>query len=362
MKIIQFVQRPQLRGAELFTAQLSEHLSERGHHVILVTLFQGEASLPFSGKQIHLKRPSALRLFDWGGLRAINRIIHEERPDIVQANAGDTLKYVVLSKIFFGWKAPLIFRNASMISLYVRSTIVKRLNAFLFKHVDMVISVSSASRADFLKLFGFQPDRVRVIPVGVNEVQVVSLKGGNAKYLLHVGGFTFEKNHTGLLRIFNRIQKLVDIQLWLVGNGPLRQEIEELVIKMGLQEKVRFLGFRTDVAELMHCSEGVLLPSIIEGLPAVILEAMLLGVPVVANDTGGISDVVINGKTGWLVPVGDEDRFSEAVLEILQSSEVSSITIAARQLVKGNFTNEKITDLFLAGYEEILKNSASRVG
>jgi hypothetical protein len=111
MKILQLIQRPQFRGAELFATQLGNGLINRGHECLLVTLFEGDADLPFTGRLIKLDRPGKKRFFDWDGWKALARIVAEEKPDLIQANAGDTLKFAVFSKLFFGWSTPVVFRN-----------------------------------------------------------------------------------------------------------------------------------------------------------------------------------------------------------------------------------------------------------
>src|SRR5690606_35679280 len=98
---------------------------------------------------------SGVRIQDYKAWRRLNRVIKEFKPDIIQANAGDTLKYAVLSKKNFGWKTPIFFRNASEVGRYINSPIQKSLNSFFYKNVDFVISVSNASKKDLLNNFPF---------------------------------------------------------------------------------------------------------------------------------------------------------------------------------------------------------------
>ena len=105
LKILQLIQKQQLRGAEIFASQLSAHLSEKGNTVILVNLFGGDAALPFDGQTTTLNGNQKARLHDVAGWRKLAQIIRDENPDVIQANAGDTLKYAVFSKIFFRWKS-----------------------------------------------------------------------------------------------------------------------------------------------------------------------------------------------------------------------------------------------------------------
>ena len=101
MILFQIIQKPQKRGAEIFAAQLSEHLEKLGHTVILISLFEGFSELPFSGKKIQLNRPISKRWYDYEAWQQIARLVKEFKPDIIQCNAGDTLKFLILSKLFF---------------------------------------------------------------------------------------------------------------------------------------------------------------------------------------------------------------------------------------------------------------------
>ena len=115
MILFQIIQKPQKRGAEIFAAQLSEHLEKLGHTVILISLFEGVSELPFSGKKIQLNRPISKRWYDYEAWQQIARLVKEFKPDIIQCNAGDTLKFMILSKLFFGWKVPVIELTMSIV-------------------------------------------------------------------------------------------------------------------------------------------------------------------------------------------------------------------------------------------------------
>jgi hypothetical protein len=132
MKLLFIIQKQQLRGAEIFASQLGSHLLAGGHKVVIVSLYSGEAQLPFTGKFIHLHANPAKRFFDPTSWKLLSGIIKKESPDLVQANAGDTLKYAVFSKLLYRWKQPIVFRNASMISLYIQSWWVKKFNGLFF--------------------------------------------------------------------------------------------------------------------------------------------------------------------------------------------------------------------------------------
>jgi glycosyltransferase involved in cell wall biosynthesis len=300
-------------------------------------------------------------MWDVKAWRKLAQIIREEQPDIIQANAGDTLKYAVFSKLFFRWKQPIVFRNASTISLYIKTAPAKMLNGFFFRYASKIVSVSSTSATDFAKLFPQFKERIVKVPIGIEEagfneaVNASPLQNASKPVLVHVGGFTYEKNHARLIEIFESIQKKQPgASLHLIGSGPLQQQIEELVARKGLEQQVHFYGFRNDAMQFMKQADVLLLPSIIEGLPGVILEAFYCKTPVVAYDVGGIGEVVINNKTGYLVPKGNEDAFVEQVLNALNTSSANDQLVQnAWKLVMNEYLNTSIAGKFLAVYQSI---------
>jgi L-malate glycosyltransferase len=359
VKILHLVQKPQLRGAEMFASQLASHMNQQGHEAILVFVFPGNAPLPFTGKMLHLDGNAKSRLWDIKAWRKLAQIIKEEKPDIIQANAGDTLKYAVFSKILFRWKQPLVFRNASTISLYIKSTPAKLWNGFLFRFAQKVISVSNVSATDFGSLFPKFKNRVTTIPGGIETGEIKNgsaTSHSNGLVLMHVGGFTFEKNHIRLIHIFeNVLKKNPAASLHLAGNGPLKEQVEEVVRQKGLTDKVVFYGFRNDALQLIQGADVLLLPSIIEGLPGVILEAFYCKTPVVAYDVGGIKEILKNDETGRLVPKGNEELFANEVLAATADTTTNQQLVEnAYKLVTTQYLNSSIAKRFIDAYQSVL--------
>ena len=364
MKIIQLIQKPQLRGAEIFACQLSNNLEQQGHEVLVVTIFKGDSKLPFKGKILGLDRPVNKRFFDFNGWSMFHRIISEFKPDIVQANASDTLKFAVSSKVLNSWKQPIIYRNANKMGDFITSQLKWRLNKFYVSKVAYVISVSKECEKDFIKTFLYPQKKISTVEIGVEE----QILGGIPEDLMevfqrgpvitHIGGFVPEKNHEGLINIFERcLNKFPEIQLLLIGKGNLERKIESKVNDLGIQRNVHFLGYRNDVLDVLHHSKAFVLPSLIEGLPAVILEAMYCETPVVAYNVGGIGEVVVQGETGWLVEKNEEATFQVYLEEILNGNEdISARVRTAKNMISDKFLNKQIAERFAKCYLEVLKS------
>lgn len=365
MRVVLIIQKPQARGAELFATNLAEGLEEKGHSVLLLSLFPGDFNLPFSGKQVHLNRNSFHRLWDCKGWKLIQQEVNQWNADLVMAMAGDTLKYMVMSKLFFGWKAKTIFYNGSLVSKYIHSSVIRKYNSFLFRKLDAVISVSQASAQDLDRLFPF-PYSQYVIPVGIEMVERKKMDSTFME-LIHIGGFTFEKNHEGLLRIFSKILQLFpNIRLVSFGAGPLDQEIKQKAIDMEIADRIDWRGVVEKPFEKIENKAVLLLPSLIEGFPAVIAEAFLNNIPVVAYDVGGVKELVIPGKTGWLVPKDDEEGYVEKVVEVLTfpSAKLKPILREAERFAIQNCLLPETVHKYEETFREILspgKKSSLRI-
>jgi len=363
LKILQLIQKPQWRGAEIFASQLSGQLIAQGHEVIIVCLTAGTAALPFSGKIVFMNRPLARRLVDIVGWKQLSILVNEYQPHVLQANAGDTLKFAVFSKLLFRWKTLIIFRNANKVSDFIDTKPKLYFNRFLARQVAHVISVSELCRLDFIKTYEVDQNKVTTVPIGIELKQPDQLQPSDLKsfmvdgrVLVHAASFVPEKNHAGLVRIVKElVGRGIDIRLVMMGDGRLRAEIQKQIQVLHLDQHILLTGYRTDVLSIMANAEAFVLPSLIEGLPGVILEAMYCRIPVVANDVGGISEVVKPGITGWLVKAGDEAAFVRAVEEVLQKPNLDNIRNNAYTLVRHEYDNRVIAERFLKVYEKLIK-------
>ncbi len=345
----------------MFAAQLSQHLETSGHQVFLISLFPGDGVLPFSGEKLSLNRPISKRWTDYEGWKALAILIEKHQPDLIQCNAGDTLKFAVLSKKIMGWQQPIIARNASMVSLYINNPITKWINGFLYKKADYVISVSENSKEDINALFPVTIPKTTVIPVGIELVpsEEVILTGGMSaeKHIIHVGGFSFEKNHEGLLSIYKKyLAQNPNTHLHLLGEGPKREEIQKLSETLGLQDKITFYGWVSNPMNYVRKADVLVLPSIIEGLPGVILEAMISKVVVVAYNVGGVSEVVQNNETGYLVEKNDETGLVNALDKALREDN-SHLIQQAYDLVNQKYNNTAIAKQFEKVYFSIINKT-----
>lgn len=354
-----------MRGAEIFADQLSQQLLSRGHECIIVALYGEKPRFSFDSKVKCLNAKPGKRFFDLGGWKSLSNIIKEFKPDVVQANASDTLKFSVFSKMIYRWKAPILFRNANKMGDFIDTLPKKIFNQWLLNHCRGVVSVSELCQADFQKTFRFKAENITTVEIGVNILekmpelpQDVSLLASEGPLMVNVGSLSPEKNHEGLLNIFSQVKsKIPNARLAIVGDGKLRGLLENRIREMGLTNQVFLLGFRSDALAWIHAADLFVLPSLIEGLPGVILESFMLKVPVVANDVGGVSEVVINKQTGLLIDPDKPENFADACLSLLENKNMAeSLVKNAYALVKEKFSNEAIALRFETFYKQLIQN------
>lgn len=326
-----------------------------GHEVRLLALEDGDAALLFPVQEV--VGMNTRSFFDRKAARKLAAFIKEWQPDVVQANAGDTVRLAVSSRLLYRWNVPVVMRNASTISRYLNSRYKKWYYRFLVKQVDAVASVSQVSYRDFSQTFPGAAGKIHLLPVGIDPAAFIQSQPykEHSPYILHVGGFTFEKNHQGLLRIYELVARhCPDTKLLCAGDGPLFREVEQTIREKQLADRVILLGQRTDVPSLIKGTQALVLPSIIEGLPSVILEAMYCGVPTVAYDTGGIAQL-LTPATGWLIPAGNEQAFADSVVTLLTNNMngVQERLQNAKQLVETSYTMEEVARQFEILYRRL---------
>src|ERR687894_2861477 len=147
----------------------------------------------------------------------------------------------------------------------------------------------------------------------------------------------------------------------IAGDGPLRQELVSLAEDLGLRDRVHFLGFRSDASELMGSLDVLVVPSLTEGSPLVTLEAMAAGVPVVASAVGGIPDQIRHDKEGLLVPPGDTDALSNALLALLRDPPRSRrLGEAGRRRVASRFSHATMVRQIEDVYRDVLGRPAAQ--
>jgi N-acetyl-alpha-D-glucosaminyl L-malate synthase BshA len=175
------------------------------------------------------------------------------------------------------------------------------------------------------------------------------------KILMHASNFRPVKRVGDVVRVFDKVRKHMPAKLILVGEGPERIFIQQLVKEQKLSDHVYFLGEQDHLEPLFYCADLFLLPSEQESFGLTALEAMACGVPVIGSETGGLPEVVVHEKTGFLCPIGEIGSMAEKAIGLLSNPEkLERFRRQARRRAAECFNSELIIPQYEAFYEEIL--------
>jgi len=183
------------------------------------------------------------------------------------------------------------------------------------------------------------------------------------KLLTHVSNFRPVKRVEDVIRIFAGVSERIGARLLMIGDGPDRPKAFELAARLGVSGRVAFLGSFPRVEDLLAISDLFLLPSSEESFGLAALEAMASGVPVVASRTGGIPEVVLDGKTGYLCKVGDVAGMANAAVTLLSNgARWRAFSAAARERAVREFSEGDVLPLYLQAYERALGRASVASG
>ena len=175
------------------------------------------------------------------------------------------------------------------------------------------------------------------------------------KVLLHVSNFRPVKRVLDTVRIFEKVTRETDAVMLMVGEGPERSSAQALARRLGVLDRIRFLGTRREIAQIAGMADVFLLPSELESFGLSALEAMACGIPVVGSDAGGLPEVVRHAESGYLLPVGDVEGMSARTIEILKDDERRrEMGEAARHRVESLFDAERVVSQYEAVYDRVL--------
>lgn len=239
------------------------------------------------------------------------------------------------------------------------------IDRWLARRTDRIV-VNSAGIRDFYRAHGIPAEKFLVIPNGIDPpppsdmtrcdlLAELGLPSG-ARLIGAVGRLWPQKRVKDLIWAADLLKVIRDdVHLLIVGDGPHRQRLEQYQRQVRIEDKVHFLGHRGDVARLMPHFDLLWLGSEYEGLPNVLMEAMMAGVPVVATDIPGNCELVVPGETGYLVPIGDRAAIARQAQKLLENSELAKrLGEAGRRRMLAEFSVEKMVERHRQLYRELL--------
>ena len=367
MRIAYIVTRADpIGGAQIHVRDLAAAVRRQGHSATVITSGSG----PFVDELRAQDTPTVVLrhlagpinpVRDFRALREIRAVLAELRPDLLAAHsskagtlgrlAGRALQIPVVFTVH-GWAftpgiPPL------------RAAMYRRIERSVGPLASRIITVSEFDRRLALDARIATEDRVVTVHNGMADITPAlrADPGRTPVRLVMVARFGAQKDHATLLRALAGLREH-EWELDLIGEGPLMAQMSSLAATLGIGGRVRFLGQRMDVDQILARAQASLLVTNWEGFPLSILEAMRAGLPVVASSVGGVGESVSDGETGYLVPRGDVEVLRDRIGRLLTSAELRSrLGANARTLYEQRFTLGHCVAGTLAVYRDVLAGS-----
>jgi glycosyltransferase involved in cell wall biosynthesis len=376
-RVLQIVDNLDIGGAQEVVRTLAEHLVAAGRGVVICALRDGplRADIEAAGIPVVLlpeRRSAVTNLVafaaEMAGLRReLARLVDAYQIDVVQTHLLRSLDFLVLSlKSGRDLRVYWTFHNANFDLrrdhlrrhgwlLGPKRLAHHRLYSLGSRRADGLIAVSPEVKESILATMpGVPAAKIAVIPNGVDtrryarrtERDATRARLGLAEgdqVVAVVAMFKEQKGHRYLIEAAAALAPAFPAaRFLLIGEGELRGDLERRIAAAKLEATVRLLGLRPDVPELLAAADLFVLPSLWEGLPMALIEAMAAGLPVVATDVSGTRGVVIDGETGLLVPPGDTAALSRAIANLLDNpGRAAQMGSAGRRRVDGQFSARK---------------------
>jgi len=326
MKILHIINSLETGGAEKLLVDTLPLYAARGLSVDLLLL--NGSSQPFLEE---LAQKNCCQIFSFGTSslyhpKYIFKIIPFLRKyDLLHVHLFPAHYYVALSKLVCGEKVKLVFTEHSSSNRRRNNFWWSRLDLHIYKLYDKVVCITPDIKKILINHTNLNEKKFQVINNGVNlhlihhaweycRKQINSSLSDKDKVILQVAAFRIEKDHETLIRSMTNLP--LNYKLLLVGEGELKENCMQLVVELGLEQRVFFLGLRMDIPQLLKSADILVLSSRYEGLSLASIEGMASGKPFVASAVPGLTELVKGA--GILFPLGDDKKLAEEILHLCE--------------------------------------------
>jgi len=276
---------------------------------------------------------------------------------------GSKIVYMPHGHIFYG------YFNSFISNFFI---FLEKLAGFF---TDKIIALTNLEKNDFLSLKIVPEEKIAVVPSGIEIKEILEVKNKSSPALKEKLGFRLEDKLVGMTSRLEPVKggiyfieaiplvlkRFADVKFLIVGEGSQKKFLMRRARELDIEEdRVLFLGWRKDVLEIISILDILVQPSLNEAVGRSLLEAQLMGVPIVATSVGGIPEVVQNKRTGLLVKPKDSQALARAIIELLEDDEKrKSYFQAGQNWVKENFSSQKMVEKIDRIYKSLLSNESS---
>ncbi|MBN2030688.1 glycosyltransferase [bacterium] len=365
IKVLQLIEGFHLGGAEKKLLELVKHLDGERFQTTVCSLNMGnEIQDQFHNLKnfgISVEVIPRTKKIDIGLIFKLAKYIRSQQIDLIMTTLFYADVVGLIAGRLAGVKASFSWETISSPEwLYQRRLWAYR---YAIQYCTKVIAVSQATAQFLIDKRGVNPGKIIIIPYGVDlnlfsdqkDNQIRQELGiGEQKYIIGmIGRLHPQKGHIYLIEAAQKVvQKKKEAFFVIVGDGKLRDFLENEVKNKNLSEHFLFTGFRNDIPQLLKCFNIFILPSLYEGLPNVILEAMATGIPVIATNVDGSREAVINQKTGILLPAKNSSELARSIQRLIENPDIAKkMGENGRKRVEEHFSLEKQVRTFESLFE-----------
>ena len=366
---------PTFGGSGVVATELGLELARRGHEVHFITYSQ-PVRLALLNPNVHYHEVNVPEypLFHY---QPYELALSSKLVDMVKLHKIDVLHvHYAIPHAYAGYMAKQMLKQDGInlpmittlhgtdITLVGNHPFYKPAVTFSINKSDFVTSVSQSLKDETLKLFNIK-NEIEVIPNFIeltksyqnqqNKCYRTAMAKDSERIITHISNFRKVKRIPDIIKIFYIIQQTIPSKLMMVGEGPEKEKAEKLCEDLGISEKVIFFGNSNEIDKILSYSDLFLLPSETESFGLAALEAMACGVPVISSDAGGLSEVNLNGISGYLSNVGNVDEMAENAIKILKNQETLLLFKENALEVAKKFDIKNIMPLYEALYEKAIK-------
>lgn len=369
---------PTFGGSGVVATELGKGLAKEGHEIHFITYSQ-PTRLDFLNENLfyHEVNTRSYPLFEYAPYELalaskMVSVVKNEKLDLLHvhyaiphASAAYMAKQILKTQ---GIVIPVVTTlHGTDITLVGKDPIYEPVVTFSINQSDGVTAVSKDLRKETYNSFKIT-NEIEVIPNFIDLEKFKKQKkdhfkkaicpGGEA-LVVHTSNFREVKRVLDVIKIFNNIVKEIPAKLLMIGDGPERDNAENLCRELQISEDVRFLGKLEAVEEVLSVADLFLMPSEKESFGLAALEAMACEVPVISTDTGGLPELNIQGGTGFLSKVGDIEDMTRKALFVLDPSNLPRFKENALQRAK-EFDISRILPLYETYYEYVMEKTSSK--
>lgn len=367
---------PTYGGSGVVATELGKGLADRGHQIHFIS-YRQPARLDTFHENIFYKevRFANYPLFDYPPYETalaskLVDVVRYEKLDLLHvhyaiphASVAYMAKKILLSeKIYIPVVTTL---HGTDITLVGKDPAYAPSVTFAMNKSDGLTAVSNSLKQETLTFFAVQKE-IRVIPnfIDFNRFKKINkdhfklaIAPQGEKILTHVSNFRKVKRIDDVIRVFNILQRTIPCKLLLIGDGPERQNLEQLCRELQLCDHITFLGKQDAVEELLAISDLFIMPSNNESFGLSALEAMACEVPVISSNAGGLTEVNIHGLTGYLSEIGDVEDMAANSLKILENETLHQQFRQNALQQAQRFDIHTIVPIYEEYYEQIIEES-----